>query len=204
MSSSKGLDRYLLAVRKLNNMGRWATEFMHSRTTVSEHSFFVAQVGQMLGLIEEDQGNVVDWGRLFKKLLNHDVVEAITGDIISTVKHKSKEMRDMVCLIEKEATEESLFAHMEDPFKNIYREILFDGKDDTLEGKILIAADCIDALMECIGEIKLHNYYPFVDKYYGILEKLQKVDLMSVRYFIDLVLPRLVSNCEKINDYRPS
>lgn len=202
MSSSKGLDRYLLAVRKLNNMGRWATEFMHSRTTVSEHSFFVAQVGQMLGLIEEDQGNVVDWGRLFKKLLNHDVVEAITGDIISTVKHKRKEMRDMVYLIEKEAAEESLFAHMEDPYKTTYRKILFDGKDDTLEGKILIAADYIDALMECIGEIRLYNHYPFVDKYHGILEKLKKVDLLSVRFFCDLVLPSLISNCEGINDYR--
>ncbi|MGI6119527.1 MAG: HD domain-containing protein [Desulfosporosinus sp.] len=200
MNSSKGLDNYLLAVRKLNNMGRWSTEFMHSRTTVSEHSFYVAQVGQMLGLIEEQQGNEIDWGRLFKKLLNHDVVEAITGDIISTVKHKSKEMRDMVSLIEKEAAEESLFAHMEDPYKVSYREILFDGKDDTLEGRILKAADYIDALMECIGEIRLHNYLPFVDKYHSILEKLKKVDLISVRYFVNYILPPLVSKCKEIHD----
>jgi putative hydrolases of HD superfamily len=200
VSSSKGLDNYLLAVRKLNNMGRWATEFMHSRTTVSEHSFFVAQVGQMLGLIEEEHSNVVDWGRLFKKLLNHDVVEAITGDIISTIKHKSKEMRDMVSLIEKEVAEESLFAHMEEHYKITYREILFEGKDDTLEGRILQAADYIDALMECIGEIRLHNNFPFVDKYHGILEKLKEVDLISVRYFVDFVLPPLISKCAEIHD----
>ena len=63
-----GLCNYLLTVRKLNNMGRWSTDFMHQRTTVSEHSFFVAQVGQMLATIEEVNGETVDWGRLFKKL----------------------------------------------------------------------------------------------------------------------------------------
>lgn len=199
MSFSKGLDKYLLEVRKLNNMGRWATEFMHSRTTVSEHSFSVAQVGQMLALIEEQNGNSVDWGKMFKKLLNHDVVEAITGDIISTVKHKSTEMRDMVNVIEREIAEENLFSNMEDPFKRIYREILFDGKDDTLEGQILRASDYIDALMECIGEIKLHNRFPFVDKYHSILERLKTVELYSAKYFISSILPEIVSECDGIN-----
>lgn len=195
-----GLDKYLLAVRKLNNMGRWATEFMHSRTTVSEHSFFVAQVGQMLALIEEEHGNMVDWGRLFKKLLNHDVVEAITGDIISTVKHKSVEMRNMVNTIEREIAEENLFSNMEEPYKNIYREILFDGKDESLEGEILRAADHIDALMECIGEIKLHNKIPFVDKYHNILARLKMIELPSVQYFVSSVLPQLISEFSEMAD----
>lgn len=199
MSLGKGLDKYLLEVRKLNNMGRWATEFMHLRTTVSEHSFFVAQVGQMLALIEEENGNTLDWGKLFKKLLNHDVVEAITGDIISTVKHKSNEMRNMVSVIEKEIAEENLFCNMEEPYKKIYREILFDGKDDSLEGLILRASDHIDALMECVGEIKLHNKSPFVDKYHNILEKLKIIELTSVQYFVSSILPEIVSGCGEIS-----
>lgn len=193
-----GLCNYLLTVRKLNNMGRWSTDFMHQRTTVSEHSFFVAQIGQMLATIEEMNGNTVNWGKLFKKLLNHDVVEAITGDIISTIKHKNNEMKSVLNLIEREVVEENLLSGMEEPYREIYRELLFDGKDDSLEGEILKYADHMDAIMECIGEVKLHNRYPFVQKYHSILDKLNESNLVSVKYFIAEVLPGLISECEEL------
>jgi len=166
---------------------------------VSEHSFFVSQVGQMLALIEEQNGNKVDWERLFKKLLNHDVVEAITGDIISTVKHKNEQLRDMLNMLEREVVEENLLMGMEEPYKGLYRDILFDGKDDTLEGKILKCADYIDAIMECIGEVRLNNMFPFVQKYHAILDKLKASDLASAAYFIDRVLPRLIKECRELD-----
>lgn len=193
-----GLNNYLLTVRKLNNMGRWSTDFMHRRTTVSEHSFFVAQIGQMMALIEEENGNAVDWNRLFKKLLNHDVVEALTGDIISTVKHKNEQLREMLSLLEVEVAEESLLSSIDEPYKSIYRKILFDGKDDTLEGKILRSADYFDAIMECVGEVRLNNLVPFVSKYFSILEKLKEIDLASTKYFIDSILPELVKGCKEL------
>lgn len=193
------LHNYLLTVRKLNNMGRWATDFMHQRTTVSEHSFFVAQVGQMLALIEEENGNGINWESLFKKLLNHDVVEAMTGDIISTVKHKNMQMREMINTLEKEVVEENLLDSLDEPYKSIYRDILFDGKDETIEGRILRCADHIDAIMECIGEVKLNNRFPFVSKYYAILDKLKEIDLTSSKYFISEVLPGLVKECPELN-----
>lgn len=192
------LNDYLLTVRKLNNMGRWSTDFMHRRTTVSEHSFFVAQIGQMMALIEEENGNVIDWSRLFKKLINHDVVEAITGDIISTIKHKNEQLRDMLYLLEREVAEENLLISMEEPYKTIYREILFDGKDETLEGKILKFADHIDAIMECIGEVQLNNLDPFVEKYHSIMEKLLESDLVSAKYFSEAILPELVKGCKAL------
>jgi putative hydrolase of HD superfamily len=193
-----GLHNYLLTVRKLNNMGRWSTDFMHQRTTVSEHSFFVAQIGQMMALIEEENGNVVNWNKLFKKLINHDVVEAITGDIISTVKHKNEPLRDMLYLLEREVADENLLINMDEPYKAIYRDILFDGKDDTLEGKILKYADHIDAIMECIGEVRLNNLDPFVEKYHSIMEKLLEADLASARYFKETILPELVQGCKAL------
>lgn len=193
-----GLDKYLMTVRKLNNMGRWSTDFMHQRATVSEHSFFVAQIGQMLALIEEQNGQTIDWSRLFKKLLNHDVVEAMTGDIISTVKHKNEQLRDMLSLLEREIVEENLLMSMEEPYKSIYRQILFDGKDDTLEGKILRCADHIDAIMECVNEVRLNNLHPFVEKFHLIVSKLAESDLVSAKYFMEKILPGLVKGCKEL------
>lgn len=198
-----GLHNYLLFVRKLNNMGRWATEFMHQRTTVSEHSFLVAQIGQMLALIEEENGGTVDWGRMFRKLINHDVIESITGDILSTTKYKSPELSAALSIIEKELAEEIFFAEMEQPYRNLYRDLLFDGKDESLEGQILRAADNIDALMECIFEVKLNNIRPFEEKYHMILKKLKQSGLVSVQYFIANVLPGLVADCERLAKKSP-
>ena len=193
-----GLHNYLMTVRKLNNMGRWSTDFMHQRTTVSEHSFFVCQIGQMMALIEEENGNTINWEILFKKLLNHDVVESLTGDIISTVKHKNEDLRNMLTLLEEEVAEEHLLESMEEPYKTIYRGILLDGKDDTIEGKILRCADYIDALMECIGEVRLNNLNPFVDKYHSIMENLLESDLVSAEYFIKKILPDAIEGCKAL------
>jgi putative hydrolase of HD superfamily len=179
-------------------MGRWSTDFMHQRATVSEHSFFVAQIGQMLAIIEEENGNAIDWSRLFKKLLNHDVVEAMTGDIISTVKNKNKQLRDMLDMLEREVIEENLLASMEEPYKSIYRDILFDGKDGSIEGKILICADYIDAIMECVNEARLNNLVPFVDKYRSILSELKKIELASVKFFLEKILPGIIEGCKAL------
>lgn len=195
-----GLHNYLMTVRKLNNMGRWSTDFMHQRTTVSEHSFFVCQIGQMMALIEEQNGNKIDWEILFKKLLNHDVVEALTGDIISTVKHKNAELKNMLTLLEEEVAEENLLESMEEPYKSIYRDILLDGKDDTIEGKILKCADYIDALMECIAEVRLNNLEPFVEKYHTIMRSIKNSNLASAKYFIDKILPDAVKGVKALEE----
>jgi putative hydrolase of HD superfamily len=193
------LDKYLITVRKLNNLGRWAPEFMHQRATVSEHSFLVAQIGQMLAIIEEEHGNKVNWEKLFKKLINHDVVEALTGDILSFVKHKNKDMKRMVDVIEEEVADEYLLSYMEEPYRSIYKKLMFDGKDKTLEGQILRCADHIDALIECINEINLENCFPFEDKYNTILAQLKEIDLPCVKYFLNNILPDLTSGCQKLN-----
>lgn len=199
-----GLANYMLNIRKSNNIGRWSNEFMHRRPNVSEHSFMVIQTGQMLACIEEANGNKVDWASMYRKLTNHDVIEVLTGDILNTVKHKKVEMKDLVNKIEREVAEEELFSHMEEPYRSFYEDILFDGKDQTLEGQILKYADNIDALMECIFEISQYNFYPFESKYYKIVNELKQSELVSVQFFVENILPELTEKCERISKTKES
>ena len=191
-----GFGNYLQIVRKLNNMGRWSNEYMHSRATVSEHLFFVTQIGQMLGVIEEEHGNEVDWKRLYEKLINHDVPEAMTGDIINTMKYRESKLKELVDKIEDELVEEELVANLESPFKERYRDMLMNFKDGTLEGLILEYADRIDALLECVYELKLGNTQTFKDKYGVLVNKLEESELASVKYFLDHVLPDMTQDIE--------
>ncbi|WP_022850118.1 HD domain-containing protein [Limisalsivibrio acetivorans] len=189
-------SEYLVSVRKLNNIGRWASDFMHRRASVAEHSFSVAHISQMLGVIEENHGNRVDWSSLYRKALNHDVVEAFTGDILSHVKHRTETMKSMVNNIELLIAEDMLFSSMEEPYRSRLKDFMFDGKDKTLEGQILRYADNIDALLECLNESRLGNKIPFEDKYHEILEKLKNSELHSVAYFVKNILPDLEKGTE--------
>lgn len=193
-----GFGNYLKTLRKLNNMGRWANEHMHQRATVSEHTFSVLQIGQVLGMLEEQRGNLVNWRALFSKLLNHDVTEALTGDILSYIKHKTPKMREAVDTIERELVEEYLISSMVEPYKEVFRHLLFDGKDQTVEGKILRAADYIDSLIECILEVELGNYNPFEQKFYDILDSLRQVELSSVKVFIQETIPELIAGIDRL------
>lgn len=193
-----GFSNYLHIVRKLNNMGRWSNEYMHSRATVSEHLFFVTQIGQMLGVIEEENGNPIDWKLLYEKLINHDVPEAMTGDIINTMKYRESKLKELVDKIEDELVEEELVDNLESPYKERYRTMLTNFKDDSLEGHILEYADRIDALLECVYELKLGNSQTFKEKYYILVKKLEESKLLSVKYFLKEVLPEMIIDIDSL------
>lgn len=192
----ENLGKLILAARKLNNIGRWANEFLHQRSSVAEHSFAVAQIAQLLGLLEETNGTKIDWQKLYRKALNHDIPESVVGDVISTTKNSNEEVKKALHMVEKSLVEEKLLSGIEEPFYSRYKEIIFDGKDESLEGKILSAADNIDALIECIQEVKLANKEPFLEKYYYIMEKINQIDIYSSRYFLENIIPYLIKDCE--------
>lgn len=192
-----GFGNLLKTVRKLNRMGRWANEYMTEdvRPTISSHSFTVTQAAQMLGTIEEKNGKVIDWKQLYEKAINHDVKEAITGDILSHVKNHTDEMKQLVEKIENELTETNIFSKLPDEYVDIYKRILNNGKDDTLEGRILDAADKIDCLIECIIEIKRNNpEEAFFETYVRYINKLKKMNMYSVDYFLHNVVSELIEN----------
>ncbi len=196
-----GLPQLLLNIRKLNNIGRWSNEFLHRRASVAEHSFAVAQIAQMLGFIEESLGGTVNWKALYRKALNHDVPEALMGDVISTTKNMNEQTKATMRQVETQLVDEVLLANIPSPFKEEYRAVVFDGKDDTLEGNILRYSDNIDALMECLQEIRLGNTDPFAAKYDSILKKVEASPVRCVQYFVKEVLHAFIyDRGESINE----
>ncbi|MDR0454133.1 MAG: HD domain-containing protein [Deferribacteraceae bacterium] len=189
-----GLSQLLINIRKLNNIKRWSNEFLHRRASVAEHSFSVAQIAQMLGFIEESLGGTVNWKALYRKALNHDVPEALTGDVISTTKNINDHTRETMKQVETQLVNEALLDGVFSPFREEYLSLIFDGKDSSLEGDILRYADHIDALIECLQEIRLGNNDPFAAKYVDIMKKIDGSEARCVQYFVKEVL------CVLIND----
>ncbi|MNO10652.1 5'-deoxynucleotidase YfbR [compost metagenome] len=192
-----GFGNLLKTVRKLNRMGRWANEYMTEdvRPTISSHSFTVTQAAQMLGTIEEKNGVQINWRQLYEKAINHDVKEALTGDILSHVKNHTDEIKTLIEEAENVLTEKNIFSKLPEEYLSDYRRILNNGKDETIEGLILEAADKIDCLIECIIEIKRNNPEAiFFETYVRYVNKLKEMNMASVRYFLSNTLPELIDN----------
>lgn len=80
-------------------------------------------------------------------------------------------------------------------FQAIYHERLREGKDETLEGKILSVADKVDLLYESFGEIQKGNPEDLFTQIYQ--ESLDTIldfkELDSVKYFLSEILPDLLT-----------
>lgn len=188
--TTEGLANFLSYARKLANITRWNVEFLYKKSSVAEHSFFVAQIAQLIGIIEEKNGAVIDWKKLYRKALNHDIKESVTGDIPHHTKHRKEEVNQALAMIEDELVREYILSEISDEdYRRRIEEIINEDKDDTLEGKILSAADMIDAMLECAQEIKLGNTNPFQGKYNYWEKRLKRIDLVAVPYFLEEILP---------------
>lgn len=188
-----GLHAYIQGLTSLESIDRAPGYFKYQHHSVADHSFRTAELAQMMGDIEEVSGNKVNWRALYEKSLNHDYTERFIGDIKTPVKYATPALRKMIGEVEESMTEEFIQEEIPKEFQKIYRKRLSEGKDDTLEGKILSVVDKLDLLYEAYGEIELGNPNPvFMQMFRESLETIKKFDeLASVKYFIKKILPDL-------------
>lgn len=199
-----GMHAYFKSLSDLEKIYRCPGKFKFEEHSVAEHSFKVTKIAQFLGTVEEQEGNDVNWKVLYEKALNHDYAEIFIGDIKTPVKYADPELRKSLAEVEESMTLHFIKEEMPERFQKAYQARLKEGKDDTLEGKILSVADKIDLLYESFGEIQKGNPEElFTDIYRESLATiLQFKEMVSVSYFIDKILPDLLrgefTNQEKL------
>lgn len=189
-----GLNEYLLGLNNLETIVRAPGHFKYTKHTVAAHSFRVASIAQVLGDIEELNGETIDWKSLYEKSLNHDYTERFIGDIKTPVKYANKELRGMLQTVEEKMTDEFINLEIPEEFQAIFRRRLADGKDNTLEGEILAVADKIDLLYESFEEIVKGNpEQAFKEMFIEGVKTIKKHQhCASVRYFFADIFPELL------------
>lgn len=188
-----GLHEFIQGLNNLETIDRAPGYFKYQQHTVAAHSFRVAEIAQMLGDIEEVAGNEINWQMLYEKSLNHDYTERFIGDIKTPVKYATHELREMLADVENSLTDNFIENEVPKEFQERYKRRFSEGKDDTLEGKILSVADKLDLIYESYGEIQKGNPSEvFLDMFQESLKTIKKFnELASVQYFIKKILPDL-------------
>lgn len=190
-----GVHQYFKSLSDLEKIYRCPGKFKFQEHSVASHSFKVTKIAQFLGTVEEQKGIKVNWQALYEKALNHDYNELFTGDIKTPVKYASKELRNLFSQVEEQMTKKFIMKEFPKEFQSIYMERFKEGKDDTLEGKILSVADKVDLLYESFGEIQKGNPELLFQEIYeeSLLTILQFKEMESVKYFLKEILPDMLN-----------
>lgn len=190
-----GMHEYFKSLSDLEKIYRCPGKFKYEEHSVAAHSFKVTKIAQFLGTVEEQHGNEINWKSLYEKALNHDYAEIFIGDIKTPVKYADPDLRDRLANVEESMTHHFIEQEIPEDYQKIYHERLKEGKDDTIEGKILSVSDKLDLLYESFGEIQKGNPENlFTEIYQESLDTiLDFKDMQSVRYILSEVLPDLLS-----------
>ncbi|WCF11422.1 HD domain-containing protein (plasmid) [Paenibacillus thiaminolyticus] len=176
---------YLATIRGLMDQGRYQNLFLFKKRSVAEHSWSVAKICQVLAYLEiHKYGNKVDMGTLLELAITHDELELITGDILSHTKRRTPAMQKAVNEMEKVVFEEEYSKIIPSNWEENFRRFTLEAKDDSMEGRLLSAADAIDALLEAIEEVELGNTKKFMNVLRLQAEKLLSIELDSVKHFL--------------------
>ncbi|WKB35868.1 HD domain-containing protein [Terrilactibacillus sp. S3-3] len=185
-----GIHKYFQSLSDLEGIYRCPGVFKYQEHSVASHSFKVSTIAQFLATVEDLHGTTIDWKLMYEKTINHDYSELFTGDIKTPVKYALPKLRELFSQVEGSMTQDFLDKEFPQEFKAIYKERFKEGKDGTIEGKILAVADKIDLLYEAYGEIQKGNPEPlFFQIYKEALESILKFkNLHCVQYFIHIIL----------------
>ncbi|WP_217593131.1 YfbR-like 5'-deoxynucleotidase [Cohnella sp. GbtcB17] len=189
-----GIHAYFRSLDVLDRIIRCPGKFKFEEHSVAAHSWKVVQYAKTFADIEEQQGAVIDWKKLYRITSSHDYGEIFIGDIKTPVKHSSMQLRTLLQRVEEGMIHNFIEEHIPREFKAIFQEQLREGKDQSIEGLILEAADKLDQVYEAFSELQRGNTeQEFVSMYRYALLKIRSIPLKCVDYFFDCILPDLVS-----------
>lgn len=142
------------------------------------------------GTLEERHGTKIDWKALYEKTINHDFAEVFIGDIKTPVKHASPELKSMLAHVEEKMMEKFILEEIPEDYQDVFFYRMKEGKDQTVEGRLLELADKLDQFYEAFAELKRGNTdKEFIYMYQTALSKILDMPLPeSVRYFRNHIL----------------
>lgn len=194
-----GIHQFFTSLNDLERIIRCPGRFKFEEHNVAAHSWKVSQYAMFFATLEEMNGATVNWKSLYEKTINHDFAEVFIGDIKTPVKHASPELKQMLAHVEEKMMEKFIINEIPQEFQEIFFERMKEGKDNTLEGRLLEFADKLDQFYEAFAELKRGNTdKEFVYMYQSALSKLLAIPLeASVQYFRTEILKDAVK--EKTN-----
>jgi putative hydrolases of HD superfamily len=147
LPETSGLINFLAELTRLKSTPRigWLLRGVRDVESVAAHSFGVAVIAMLLADRARARGVEVNVERLLRMALLHDLTEARTGDLPSTIKRYFGKAEIKAA---DEAIAKEIFTELGD-FRESYLELFFDYEHRvSIESRLVKAADKLDLLVQ--------------------------------------------------------
>ncbi|WP_426415271.1 5'-deoxynucleotidase [Aestuariirhabdus sp. LZHN29] len=144
-------SEFLTRIRKLKWINRWGLSKNLVSENVMEHSWEVAVIAHLLGLLARRNGEAVDPAQLALAGIYHDATESLTGDLPTPVKYHSPQLQQAYKALEHEAVE-MLSADLAPDLGEEIRALLSGEHLSEKEAQLLKAADMVAAYLKAEEE----------------------------------------------------
>lgn len=150
------LSHFYAYMARMKLIQRWGLRRNTRAENDQEHSLQVAMITHALCVIRKTRYNgEVDELRALQLAIYHEAPEVITGDLASPIKYFNPGIKQAFKGIEKLAAEK-LFQYLPEDLRDSYRPLLFPD-EQSVEWKLVKAADKISAYLKCVEEVALGN-----------------------------------------------
>lgn len=167
-------------IDRMRFIHRWGLMRSTISESLTEHAQQTASIAHALVLIENRRfGADLNPDRAAVLALYHDASETITGDLPTPIKYYNREILGSYRAVEDYA-KDTLLTKLPEYLQEDYSDIL-NGEAEP-EWIYVKAADTLSAYIKCITERQAGNR-EFVSAEQALWEKLQSMDLQSLRVF---------------------
>ena len=182
---------------RMKYIRRWSLMRSTVDENIKEHSYDVAMIAHALALIENKicKGSVDEY-KVICLATYHEAGEVITGDLPTPIKYFNSQINSAYKDLEKRASEK-LLKTLPEELKEEYASYLL-ADENSIEYKIMKAADRISAYIKCVDEVKSGNK-EFVKAKASIGKSIKKSELACVKYFVENILPSFEKTLDELD-----
>lgn len=181
---------------RMKYIERWSLMRNTVKENIMEHSEQVAQIAHALGVISN---NLYDYNiDLYKVLaiaVYHEASEVMTGDLPTPIKYYNPKMKNAYKSLEKNAFNR-LLNMIPEQLRADY-QIILNPDTDSIEYKIVKAADKLSAYIKCIEELRCGNS-EFTKAELTIKNELDNNPLPAVKYFMKIFIPSFKKSLDEL------
>lgn len=176
---------------------RWGLRRNTREENDQEHSLQVAMIAHALCAIRHTRyGGGVDTGKAVTLAIYHEAAEVITGDLASPIKYFNPGIKEAFKGIERLATRK-LMSYLPEDLRPAYQPLLLPD-EESLEWRVVKAADKISAYLKCLEELGYGND-EFVKAEKTILAEIQASTLPEVADFMGEFAPSFALTLDALN-----
>ena len=179
---------FFALISRMKNITRWSLMRNNTPENIQEHSHLVAVIAHALAIIKRDVlgKKKTDPGLAVSIALYHDSSEIFTGDLPTPIKYFDTEIMEAYKKVESVASRKLLTA-LPSEMRPAYKKVLSPAGDCEMLA-LVKAADKLAAYIKCMEELKTGNN-EFRLAAQQSKEKISKINLPEVNYFIENFLP---------------